>query len=262
MSLSASAAFAWCLTQTVIVVASLYVIVPEPVRALDRENSLQIKWRIRALIVSTLLCTMGTYWLLQEHTQHIILLQGFSLHSTMLPLLSFILLFAGHWIQLFLVFPGEEQMHISEEFWINFRNLAFAPLTEELIFRTCMGSTLLAARVSHNTVLFGTPMFFGLAHVHLSAVQWWHTGDNTVWSQCLFQVFYTTLFGALMMNVLLRTENVLAVIAIHAFCNVCGFPNLLFWRNRPQASWQSLAIVGSCYLLGISAYFEMWRTVI
>lgn len=255
MPLAPEWALGWCLAQTLVVIGSLYAFVPSKVRQLDREDPVQIRHRVVAFCIATVLCVCGTRWLLAGTGQSIVFLQGLSVQSTLFPLGSFVLLFSGQLVQVF-AFPQEfdhQQLNVAPEFWANFRNLFFAPIPEEIIFRSLLGSTLLAAGFSHRTLLFGTPLFFGLAHVHLSVVKYWKSRDGMVMVQCLFQVAYTSLFGALMMDVLLRTQNLLAVILIHSFCNLCGFPNLVFWRP-PVAPLPKLALVGLCYVGGIALY--------
>lgn len=48
------------------------------------------------------------------------------------------------------------------------RNFVVAPATEELVFRSCMLATIRfsGVPVSKRTMIFTTPLYFGLAHLH------------------------------------------------------------------------------------------------
>lgn len=46
------------------------------------------------------------------------------------------------------------------------RDIIFAPLVEEIIYRSCICSILLCARQSPMFVVFVSPLFFGVSHVH------------------------------------------------------------------------------------------------
>lgn len=119
------------------------------------------------------------------------------------------------------------------------RDHLFAPVTEELIYR----STILAflqpfdsISRAHKVTL--TPLFFGIAHVHHGYDLFTYGGADlqTVAFTVLFQTTYTTIFGMLCNHVFLRSNNNLwCPVAVHAICNLMGFPKTsiggpLAWR--------------------------------
>jgi prenyl protein peptidase len=77
--------------------------------------------------------------------------------------------------------------------------------------------------------IFLTPIIFGLAHVHhfyefrLTHPQ---VPAAAALARSLFQLGYTTLFGAYATFLFLRTGSLLAVCAVHAFCNCMGLPQV------------------------------------
>jgi len=114
--------------------------------------------------------------------------------------------------------------------WVGWRNLVAGPVTEEILFRSTSIPLLLLAQTPNTTIIYLTPLIFGLAHIH-------HFYEYTVSHpyspilpgilRSLFQLSYTTLFGAYTTFIYLRTGSLLAVILIHTFCNWQGLPR--FW---------------------------------
>ncbi len=109
------------------------------------------------------------------------------------------------------------------------------PLAEEWVFRCCMCPVLLAGGWGQSAVIFGTPLLFGLAHVHhlinLVRQQGMTVQQGAV--KVIFQLAYTTLFGIYASFVLIRTGQLNAVFLAHAFCNVMEVPQL-GWLLNPQ----------------------------
>lgn len=104
------------------------------------------------------------------------------------------------------------------------------PVTEEILFRSCSVPLLLLSQSSNSTIVFLTPIVFGLAHVHHYyefRITHPHTPVLGALLRSLFQFAYTTLFGGYATFVYLRTGSLLTVIVIHAFCNWMGLPR--FW---------------------------------
>lgn len=89
---------------------------------------------------------------------------------------------------------------------------------------------LLAAKFSNSTIIFLTPIIFGLAHVHHFyefRITHPHTPLVTAILRALLQLTYTTLFGGYATFLYLRSGSLLSVILVHSFCNWMGFPR--FW---------------------------------
>ncbi|GAV51159.1 hypothetical protein ZYGR_0AD03420 [Zygosaccharomyces rouxii] len=111
-----------------------------------------------------------------------------------------------------------------------FRNYVFAPVTEEIFYTSMILNCykfLPHEPVSQLKLVWFTPFFFGLAHIHHAYETYQNTRTTlaTVILTTLIQVTYTTLFGCLTNCVFLKTGgNLWACIVLHAFCNYMGFP--------------------------------------
>lgn len=104
------------------------------------------------------------------------------------------------------------------------------PVTEEILFRSASVPFLLLSGASTTTIVFLTPIIFGLAHVHHFyefRISHPHTPIIQAVLRSLLQFTYTTLFGGYATFLFLRTGSLLSVILVHTFCNWIGFPR--FW---------------------------------
>lgn len=104
------------------------------------------------------------------------------------------------------------------------------PVTEEILFRSASVPLLLLSGASTTTIVFLTPIIFGLAHVHhFYEFRISHPRTPIVHAvlRSLLQFTYTTLFGGYATFLFLRTGSLLSVVLVHAFCNWIGFPR--FW---------------------------------
>lgn len=95
---------------------------------------------------------------------------------------------------------------------------------------------MLAAETSVTKTIFLSPVIFGLAHFHHFyefRITHSHVPVATGLLRSLLQFSYTSLFGAYATFLFLRTGSLLAIFAVHAFCNCMGFPR--FWgRVEPE----------------------------
>lgn len=101
------------------------------------------------------------------------------------------------------------------------------PVSEELIWRALMIPLHVLAQFSGKQIIFLTPLYFGIAHVHhLYEFRLTHprTPLPLAVLRSLFQFTYTSLFGFFAAFVFLRTGNVYSVILAHSFCNWMGLP--------------------------------------
>jgi prenyl protein peptidase len=104
------------------------------------------------------------------------------------------------------------------------------PVTEEILFRSASVPLLLLSGASTTTIVFLTPIVFGLAHVHHFyefRITHPHTPIVQAVLRSVLQFTYTTLFGGYATFLFLRTGSLLSVVLVHAFCNWIGFPR--FW---------------------------------
>ncbi|KAK5013421.1 CAAX prenyl protease, partial [Cryomyces antarcticus] len=113
--------------------------------------------------------------------------------------------------------------------WQGYRNIVVAPLSEEIIWRSFMIPPHLLAHIPAKTIVFATPLYFGLAHFH-HLYEFRITHPSTPWApavlRSLFQFTYTSLFGFFASFLYLRTGNVWACALTHAFCNYLGIPRV------------------------------------
>ncbi|TVY67444.1 putative CAAX prenyl protease [Lachnellula suecica] len=121
--------------------------------------------------------------------------------------------------------------------WIGYRNLVAGPITEEILFRSTSVPLLLLSNTPNSTIIFLTPIVFGLAHAHHFyefRITHPHTPVSGALLRSAFQLTYTTLFGSYATFLYLRTGSLLAVILVHAFCNWMGLPR--FWGRVTSGS--------------------------
>jgi len=220
-----------CLILAVSYVAAIYIF---DKRIYDRNHPESIKQRIKSVTLICLLAPVFVYYCgstsftsrydvitwLGLHTNHII-------NAIFFPLLLTAILFLGP-IVMRLCENGIDELQISilsfnDLRWC--RDYVVAPLTEEFIFRACM-LPIMTSAFGLTPSIFLTPLFFGVAHVH-HAVEHIKNGNalmDVVFST-VFQLSYTTLFGAYCCFIFLRTGHFIAPVLCHSFCNMMGFPD-------------------------------------
>ena len=119
-------------------------------------------------------------------------------------------------------------------------------MTEELLYRSASIPLMLIARASVKQTIFLSPLIFGLSHVHhfyeFRLTQPKVPVANAL-LRSLFQLAYTTLFGAYATFLYMRTGSLLAVCLVHAFCNTMGLPQL--WGRVQPATPVDIAVDGT-----------------
>ncbi|TID20126.1 Abi-domain-containing protein [Venturia nashicola] len=113
--------------------------------------------------------------------------------------------------------------------WTGWRNLVAGPVTEEIVFRSLLIPLHLLAKTTPKNIVFLTPLYFGIAHIHhLYEFRLTHPEVPVLpaFLRTAFQFTYTSLFGFFAAFVFLRTGSVYAAIAAHSFCNWQGLPRL------------------------------------
>ncbi|GAA5916723.1 hypothetical protein JCM6882_005788 [Rhodosporidiobolus microsporus] len=140
--------------------------------------------------------------------------------------------------------------------WRGVRNYVVAPLTEEVTFRSCIVAASHLGGFSKSSLVFLTPLWFGLAHVH-HAWETYLAGGRTRQAliqgvlQSTFQFAYTTLFGWYASFLFLRTGSLLPPFLAHALCNMLGLPSLGWALHYfPE---KKISIYAS-YLAGIATF--------
>lgn len=117
---------------------------------------------------------------------------------------------------------------------LGLRNFVIGPATEEIIWRSSILSVYHYAGTGRKWLIFGTPLWFGIAHLHHAWETYRTRKANPSQSasalrfavlQTSFQFTYTTLFGWYANFLFLRTGSILPPLLSHVFCNIMGFPN-------------------------------------
>ena len=121
--------------------------------------------------------------------------------------------------------------------WQGYRNYVAGPITEEILFRSVLIAINVLARLSASKIVFLTPLYFGIAHIH-HFYEFSLTHPDTpllpALLRSLFQFTYTTLFGWYAAFVYVRTGSLYSCIIIHAFCNSMGLPRFWGKLNRVE----------------------------
>lgn len=135
------------------------------------------------------------------------------------------------------------------------RNLVYAPIVEELVFRGLLLPVLTRyygfALDSMGSHVFGTgsvvvrcPLWFGIAHVHHFSEK---IRRGQSWASAALgtavQLTYTSIFGAIATALFIRTGCVLSPILSHAICNFMGLPDLGFMSPPSPAAYSELAFL-------------------
>ncbi|KAJ7055590.1 hypothetical protein C8F01DRAFT_1158689 [Mycena amicta] len=160
---------------------------------------------------------------------------GFTLPRSVYPCLQTPLLFLGPLyaalLQYFLRPRSGGGFFRGLYSWIGFRNYIWAPLTEEIVFRSCVLAVYTMSGAARWKMVAFAPLVFGLAHVHHGIDVFNRFGRTRAALKravitALFQSAYTTLFGAHASFLFLRTRSILPPLTAHIFCNIMGLPQL------------------------------------
>ncbi|KAI9882498.1 MAG: hypothetical protein M1823_005758 [Watsoniomyces obsoletus] len=244
-SLSGGSAAALSILYTIIYVLPFYLSsTTRPSPRLSRDAPAVIRARIRAVTLSCMFSTLATLTLLVTRggvsIPQAVRILGYwpwSLVDIGKSLLLTAILFAGplfeagiiegrwqDWIQ------GRGVLEVLNS-WGGWRNYVAGPITEEVVFRAAIVPLhLLVPGITPGQIVFRTPLYFGIAHVH-------HFYEFTLTHphlsiipgliRSLVQFGYTSIFGFFATFLFLRTGSLPAAILVHSFCNWSGLPR--FW---------------------------------
>ncbi|KAF2118717.1 hypothetical protein BDV96DRAFT_361750 [Lophiotrema nucula] len=235
---------------TLSVIFTLIYVVPfylssatRPSQQLSRDAPSSIRARVQAVAFSCVASTALTVWVLHQYGSatpgEMLKLLGvwpISFFDTARTLLLVAILFAGPLFEAAIVEEGLKDWirgtHLREALssWIGYRNFVVGPVSEELIWRALIIPLHILAKFSGKQIIFLTPLYFGIAHVHhLYEFRLTHpqTPIMVAIFRSLFQFTYTSLFGFFAAFAFLRTGNLLSIILAHSFCNFMGLPR--FW---------------------------------
>ncbi|KAJ1508555.1 hypothetical protein HMI56_007237 [Coelomomyces lativittatus] len=137
------------------------------------------------------------------------------------------------------------------------RNFLLGPLLEEFVFRACLLLPFLFTRLSWPSLVFFSPFFFGLAHLHHIFDHYVHNG-RTLYalkrgiSNSVFQCGYSTIFGWIACFLYLRTGHLVAPVLAHIFCNIMGLPDVksIPYSNAPKLIYFS-------YFVGFLSFLSL-----
>lgn len=217
---------------------------------LSRDAPSVIQSRIRSVLLSCAICTLTTSLILTHFGAtpsdilHLTGLYPVALVCSLRALGVTALLFLGPLFNtlvveraytLWLSLPPQPLAEVWAD-WITWRNLVAGPVTEEVLFRSASVPLMLLARASIRETIFLSPVIFGLAHFH-HFYEFRLANPGVPFAAALarsvFQLGFTTVFGVYATFIYVRTGSLLAVCAVHAFCNCMGLPRL--WGKVTRA---------------------------
>ena len=216
----------------------------KPSPTLSRDAPSVIRARIRFVSASVALCSILTTIILSNRG-HLDIFTSFHqlgwypinlLAVSKVSLLT-ALLFAGPLFERAIIESGWRdwikgtELHETLRSWIGWRNFVAGPVTEEMLFRSLLIPLhlLILPAPSPSTLIFATPLYFGIAHVHhFYEYTLTHPFTSIIPAllRSLLQFGYTTVFGWYATFLFLRTGSVWALVVVHSFCNWMGLPRV------------------------------------
>ncbi len=232
-------------------VAPFYLIKSiRPSATLRRDDTSVILGRSRSVLLSTIICTITTYFLLTSNPSigpsTALRYMGISLLNptgAINTLALTMLLFAGPFFETLICHRKLLSLFRLSSYttlWgdlTKYRNLVIGPLTEEFLFRSAalpffilsQPQPLSSSTTSYKTLFLIPPVIFGLAHFHHVYEFRLTNPQAPLWHGLIrsgFQLVYTSLFGSFAAFCFLRTGSLSGVVLAHAFCNYMGLPRV------------------------------------
>jgi prenyl protein peptidase len=280
-------AYRYCTLLSVFYVASLYCLVPPKIRQLhNRDDPIQIQWRGFATSIVSII-SIASYgamfcepltaesgivhpvnWSLDFRSTFVATC-GVVFHVSILYfgvyLRAVLLVYDAirkqngnvspsnllYYLIVWYVNPIYESIIQNNNMkrWIVLRNLLIAPITEEIVFRSCMVSALISTGMAASKVCLVAPLFFGVAHLH-HAVLKLHQGQPlvSVVLMTFFQFLYTSLFGAYVSYSYQRSASIIAIVVCHSMCNALGIPDISFLQQNSILYPQRVIVLASLIL--------------
>ena len=258
LSASVPAAFAWALLTPLVFIGSIYIC--KPARVL-RDEPREI---LRRIGVISLVCVLWSTLLIfcfsdnsREGPDFSIWLGvglGFQAYFALASCLMIIVaLFLGP----LLTFAYSQEPEQGTSFDLKaVRGYIAAPIFEELIFRSCLITVLLAAGISGIFTVLISAFIFGIAHIHLLLE--FPAGERLKrLPAALFQCSFTGLFGAIVGGMFWKTGSLYGPIAVHSFCNLMSVPDLSF-LNAGHSAYKYRKYLLTAYLIGVAGFFVLW----
>ncbi|QPG95768.1 hypothetical protein C2857_001996 [Epichloe festucae Fl1] len=241
--LSQFRAFGLLITYCLIYVLPLYASpATRAVAGRPRDAPEAIRARIRSVSLSTALCSLVTFVLVKRSPISLNVspwnLMGYwpiGMVEAGKTVLLTGLLFLGPLYECLLIdgnWRSWSSLDPLKQVWSDlavWRNMVAGPITEECLFRSSAVPLLLMAGCDRKSIIFLSPLVFGLAHLHHFyefRVTHPRTQLGVAVARSVLQLSYTTVFGAYATFLFLRTGSLLAVVAVHTFCNSMGLPRV------------------------------------
>ncbi|CUM45491.1 unnamed protein product [Debaryomyces fabryi] len=266
-------AFILCIIVSCSYVAAIHAGVPEHLKGIERNHPDVIHHRMvrittlcsgLILVLPAILTYMGGYPSYISVIWSFGLVPGMTLRgdveSDIASIFRSIKLILILYMGPILDYPWEIQFDATiaqQDFYESFcliwgvRDHIFAPITEELIYRSLLLTLLQPFEsLSDLQMILLTPLFFGIAHAHhgYDLYKNRNVDFSTAALTVVVQVIYTTVFGILSNYLFLESGNNLwCPIVVHGICNLMGFPN--FSIDRPifwTITYYLLLIAGIC----------------
>ncbi|KDE08329.1 hypothetical protein MVLG_01370 [Microbotryum lychnidis-dioicae p1A1 Lamole] len=257
--------------------SSTHAPIPPTAIPRDRNSPSVIRARLLAVTIVSCLACLSIRSLLQRYPPSLIhppasTLLGLDLPTSATKLFNLLTYPLGLTASLFLgslyvafldgsLLPGQRGFRwrkMKDQFTSlqGIRNYIVGPWTEELVFRSAIISISALGGWYKKQLVFLTPLYFGIAHVHHAYEVYIGHGRtkqalvNGVLGSA-FQFAYTTLFGWYAAFLFVRTGSILPSILVHTFCNWWGLPPIVdALRVYPE---KKIPILAS-YVLGIATF--------
>ncbi|KAI6189583.1 Farnesylated proteins-converting enzyme 2 [Aphelenchoides bicaudatus] len=252
----------WTYAGTVIAIPICYVY---SLYSFDRHNyhtdhPLTIKKRLLGVTVSTTAICIWTYFLLGQNNDNPARLMGLFIDENVVwNSLKAVSITSSVYLGTFLMhyFDGSLSSLFSYDactisFFAWLRNMVVAPISEELVFRSCL-AVLLRLCTNESIALYAGPLFFSMCHYH-------HIKNDVNHGSTLFDAFsqrsvqaaYTYVFGIYATYIFFGTGNVLPSIFAHALCNYLELPRVFDVGSIRPKSVQPLIYL--THILGVGLF--------
>lgn len=150
---------------------------------------------------------------------------------------------------------------------MSFRNVIFAPISEELVFRGIIVPVLYMAysqstsRTPSDAAMltaWASVGWFGIAHLHhmIEKIRNGESFGNAL-KVSLVQLIYTSIFGFIAALLFIRTGTIYSSILSHMICNFVGLPDMGFMQPPPNhhqrmgCNYQYRYILLALHVLGL-----------
>lgn len=262
LEVSVPAGIVWSLLTPLVFVGSIYIC--KPARAL-RDETREILRRIGVIsLVCVLWSSLLVLWFSdrQREGPDFAVWLGLSLgFRAYLGAGSCLLIIAVLFLGPLLTYAYSKEQDQGTGFdWKAVRGYIAAPIFEELIFRSCLMTVLLASGVSGHCAVLASASIFGLAHIHLLLE--FPAGERlSRLPAAVFQCCFTGLFGLIVGGMFWLTGSLYGPILVHSFCNIMSVPDLSFMAPSHSA-YQHRKLLLTGYLVGIVGFFVLWVTLL